>query len=627
MTSRPTTARPKTSAGTRATSARLRKPPLSSIHVNNQYEVTERPISRAAMVSESVAQITATRTMSRIGSNPQTRMNSASSNERVRNRIGIGQSARLVSGTIQTAPRGTAMRPVTQQGLTGVRAPTRIGAGRFIVDKSYYMSLLRTQMNNLMSETDKLRGELNKGERDRQNLLIYEKKAEEEANIIRTLQGRLLDCNKVVDLINTNSELHEVEDELAELYEHRSDAERSLAELVEDRHMKDEDICKVENEIEEQKARNNAKFHSMNPTIYDAYEKLKMENEKLLEEYRIKQEILNELNEKKKEFDEHLAKFPLKQQATVFYERLAELEEKKNNIINEINAEGTPNEQREHLLQAVIRTTDEINVMQKQLDDVNEQIEQLSEELREFDIEMENVAGKKNEKYRELKLKEMQIDEFLNSYDSLKTNEESQIDQISAEVVRILELLSTNITNLYLISQNTNPDFTELKNDENIPASALKELYVSLQEELFGMDKLEKHLKTDNNQINERIKEMDEKMENFENIEDLKIRKKQKHQELESRREILTEELSKANNLYQKLMDELEQTKYKLEKKDEYIKLKNVEKKWQSVEKTLNALREAAAQREMETNYKVFKEEALQLKAEYNETLIASMRL
>lgn len=48
------------------------------------------------------------------------------------------------------------------------------------------------------------------------------------------------------------------------------------------------------------------------------------------------------------------------------YERLAELEEKKHTIISEINAEGTPDEQRERLLQTVIRTTEEINVIQKQ---------------------------------------------------------------------------------------------------------------------------------------------------------------------------------------------------------------------------------------------------------------------
>lgn len=32
----------------------------------------------------------------------------------------------------------------------------------------------------------------------------------------------------------------------------------------------------------------------------------------------MKQETLNELNQKKKQFDEYLAKFPLKQQASIF---------------------------------------------------------------------------------------------------------------------------------------------------------------------------------------------------------------------------------------------------------------------------------------------------------------------
>ncbi|EJW78415.1 hypothetical protein WUBG_10677 [Wuchereria bancrofti] len=240
---------------------------------------------------------------------------------------------------------------------------------------------------------------------------------------------------------------------------------------------------------------------------------------------------------------------------------------------------------------------------------------------------MENVVGERNEKYRELKLKEMQFDEFLNSYDNLRAEEESQIDLISTEVVRKLELISTNITNLSLTSENTNLDLTELAINENVTSSALKELYVRLQEELNEMNKLEEQLKMANKQINEEIKEMNEKMNEFENIHDLKAHKEQKRQELESCREMLMVELPKINNLYQKLMDELEQTKFKLEKNNEYIKFKNVEKKWQCAEKNLNVLREEATQREMETNYQVFKEEALRLKAAYNAVLIASMKI
>lgn len=37
------------------------------------------------------------------------------------------QGARPITATNRTAPPGSALRPVTQQGLTGVRAPTRAG--------------------------------------------------------------------------------------------------------------------------------------------------------------------------------------------------------------------------------------------------------------------------------------------------------------------------------------------------------------------------------------------------------------------------------------------------------------------------------------------------------------------
>ncbi|VDK50114.1 unnamed protein product [Gongylonema pulchrum] len=195
---------------------------------------------------------------------------------------------------------------------------------------------------------------------------INEFRAEEEANKIKTLQGRLLDCNKVVDMMNTNSELREIEDEVNELRQQNTAAEESYNELLEERHAKEEAIRELEKEIEEEKARNLAAVQSMDPSVRESYEEMNRENEELLEEYRLKQDQLNELNRKKGELEDDLARSPLKQQAMMLHERLTELEAKKLTITNEINAEGTPDEQRERLLQTVIRTTGEINAIQKQ---------------------------------------------------------------------------------------------------------------------------------------------------------------------------------------------------------------------------------------------------------------------
>lgn len=52
--------------------------------------------------------------------------------------------------------------------------------------------------------------------------------------------------------------------------------------------------------------------------------------------------------------------------SVVLHERLAELQAKKESIIEEINAEGTPEQQRERLLEKVKKDNEEIAAMQRQ---------------------------------------------------------------------------------------------------------------------------------------------------------------------------------------------------------------------------------------------------------------------
>ena len=84
-------------------------------------------------------------------------------------------------GTASRAlPPGTGLaRPVTQQGLAGVRAPSRAGTAfgsRVVMDKTYFMALLNTQLNSLNEEIQSLEKEMVKFEQEQQKLLLYEQK-------------------------------------------------------------------------------------------------------------------------------------------------------------------------------------------------------------------------------------------------------------------------------------------------------------------------------------------------------------------------------------------------------------------------------------------------------------------
>lgn len=76
----------------------------------------------------------------------------------------------------------------------------------------------------------------------------------------------------------------------------------------------------------------------------------------------------------------------------------------------------------------------------------------------------------------------MQMDEFLNAYDSLKEAEDTRIEQASNEVIRMLELISTNSTRLDLSTQIIDMDYTGLQSKENASASELKECMLIFQE-------------------------------------------------------------------------------------------------------------------------------------------------
>ncbi|XP_031732636.1 intraflagellar transport protein 74 homolog isoform X1 [Anarrhichthys ocellatus] len=87
-------------------------------------------------------------------------------------------------------------RPVTQQGLSGMKTGMK-GPQRQILDKSYYLGLLRGKINELTTETSKLHKEIDNYNQENSVYLSYEKRAEGLAAEIKDLQGQLADYNMV----------------------------------------------------------------------------------------------------------------------------------------------------------------------------------------------------------------------------------------------------------------------------------------------------------------------------------------------------------------------------------------------------------------------------------------------
>jgi hypothetical protein len=99
------------------------------------------------------------------------------------------------------------------------------------------------------------------------------------------------------------------------------------------------------------------------------------------------------------------------------------------------------------------------------LNELNDQLTLAQEELREFENEFEIIAGEKNERYRDLKIKERQLDDFLSSFDVSKMETERTLNENQVEILRLLKLVSINC-------QRDEMTVTEL--DESIIGAAIR---------------------------------------------------------------------------------------------------------------------------------------------------------
>lgn len=100
-------------------------------------------------------------------------------------------------------------RPTTQQGLGGMKTAAK--GGRQVQDKSYYLGLVRSKINELHAENAKLNKDVENASDENSSFLSYEKRAEALASEIRDLQGELGDYNTLVDKLTTDEDIHDVE--------------------------------------------------------------------------------------------------------------------------------------------------------------------------------------------------------------------------------------------------------------------------------------------------------------------------------------------------------------------------------------------------------------------------------
>ncbi|XP_029004813.1 intraflagellar transport protein 74 homolog isoform X2 [Betta splendens] len=506
-------------------------------------------------------------------------------------------------------------RPVTQHGLSGMKTGMK-GPQRQILDKSYYLGLLRSKINELTTETSKLHKEIDNYNQENSVYLSYEKKAEGLAAEIKDLQGQLADYNMLVDKLNTNTDMEEMINDYNTLKAQNDSEAESIDSIFTERREREEAIRVMEEDIRRERRVADEVVQSMSAAKQEKYFTMATTNEELLQELTVLQEELDILITRKEDYEAELAHSQIKQEVVHLHNTLSALEAKRDAMEAEHKSLGSPQEEREKLFKQVKEDNQEIANMERQLTEIRDRTRQVTEEIRQLEQDSEDAQGECQQKYKELKRKEEEIDRFLESFENLRGQEQDKMTQSQENIVSLLEHCSRNMLRLRQVDTVT---ASELRNMQEVLVSKETEMVQSestakgltaesqrLQQDLEKVQQLEGKITGELSTLTERVGTMESELHTYRDLDALRHSAEEKKTRLQEARVSLTQRRDSFKQLLEEMNQKYEALKSKLQENETHAQLSNLERKWQHLEQNNFVMKECILQKPCTGNVRNF---------------------
>lgn len=616
--------RPLTSAGRMARMGDMDPPPTRGIHTERQpgdgrgggtplarpttsgRVLTARPISAALKGAPSTA----------------TRLLTAVSAARPGTRSG------LTTGRGLSTPISVIDRPITQQGLTGMKTGSQ-GPQRQVQDKSYFLGMLRSKMTEVGGEINKMVDEIHNMKKEQSSFLTYDKRVKETAKELTELQGSLADYNLLVDLMNTDTEKLEIDEEYKELQEQNQEEAAKAEVLFGEKQELESTVRALEAQLEDERHMGESIIEGMQPELKGRYVTLRSDNTYLQQQQEHMQQQIDSLNSKKAGLEDEMTMSKVKQEAVGLSERLQELTNTKEQLVQEKTKRGTPQEERERLLLQVKDDNAEIATMERQISDLQDEMSRLQSDLQSMEQEIDENKSERSQKYRELKRREETMELFLASFEQSKVEEIEKLEQLENANVELLEKLSRNMMHFGALPNVA--EFDAMRGDlafkegelekSRYTVGTLRQEHVNLQANLQKIEVLETKVQKELVDIKEKLRRMENELVEFGDLNGLRTRADEKRKDLAVEKDELEAKKTSVTFSLQEVEGAIKTLKKQLNDNDTHGQLIGLEKKWAALEQSNFSIREFVAQKKAESDYLPLKNQAMKIVVEYNKVL------
>ena len=524
-------------------------------------------------------------------------------------------------------------RAVSRQGLSGVVQ----GSGgqkieRKIQDKTYYVTLLKTKINDISKEILNMNNEIGSINSDMTTYANLNKQYEVLSKEVQNLEGELADYNLAGDKYRSMMKAEDIEDvyNRMKLYNKKKMDESDNLYIEKSKILSELEEIEYENNKVVQKIEQ--KLLDLDPDQKSEYEQIREDNQNyIMKIYQLREEMAK-LNADLIEGENILKSNPNKMEAQKLKDSIIQLQRKKEELELQTNEAGLSiDELKQRLVAKAKEQTMEKNNIDKKIPDTKKIIESHKKSIIELEREMKSNINNDNTKAVDsISQKDKEYSAFIENYDSIKRNHYKEIQAKEEVVVALLENISEKINSGQSPLENSGAgikdkirekkDMIEKSVNTLEEAKAkYEELVVKLQRLEKLDDTLKKDIKNYKDKLNRINNEISEKFDRIDAQKDFLQRDSERMKSL-----LLILKSNKDN--YDKLLTSLvlkNRTKNaQLEDNDMYKRMRDLEKKMQANENTIYGLQSYIDSKANDNEFSGLLKECMALQKQINDELL-----
>ena len=542
------------------------------------------------------------------------------------------QAAFLPSHAIQVSER-----PVTGQGIAGMKAQGGVGPGRQVQDSSFYVGLLRTKLTAITKEIRGLKGEMENMTKDAGQFTQLERKYDEMLSNVRNLEGNLADYNLASDKLRTSTDPQEVIGYQKQLEERNRHEASEIDKVFLLKSQREKQTLDIERQIEEVQRNAEKKIKQLEPEKLKAYEDLVHQSQSLQTEGQTRSVELENLRQKVIDLENVIRGSGMREEYNASERRVQQLQKSVNGFQEDLEiAMMDPKEAHARLLAKVKednRKTSELESRLKEIDEEISKSKRLSVELQSDLNEREkgSSSGKNfSQKYELLFQRDAEMTGFLDKFSTAKEECLADQERTKATITALLEHISAGIG--AKDSMPSTERLSEMKDEVSFKTKQLETSQQTMQrlqeqrvkrvQELEKINTLDEKIGVELKQLQEKMGTMKDEIKGFDDVEGLRNRATFTKDELEKLREKYIIRRSLIKQQVAALSAQVESTKKAMTKNETGKGLASLESKLRHYEQNIFNLKEFVEQKGRETDFLTLKEGVMDMTSKLNSMAI-----